>query len=83
MSVALKRLERAISDLPKGGMQTGSPKVRLDLADAERLILEYKALAADARRWQAVRDGSYELLHNLSTAPAQYREQIIDEVSKV
>lgn len=40
-------------------------------------------LAADARRWQAVRDGSYELLHNLSTAPAQYREQIIDEVTKI
>lgn len=39
-------------------------------------------LRRDARRWQAVRDGSYELLHNLSIAPAQYREQIIDEVSK-
>lgn len=44
--------------------------------------MQIATLAADARRWQAVRDGSYELLHNLSTAPAQYREQIIDEVSK-
>jgi hypothetical protein len=48
-----------------------------------RLQTELEALRIDARRWQAVRDGSYELLHNLSTAPAQYREQIIDEVIKL
>ena len=47
MSIAIKRLERAISDLPKSGMQTGSHKVKLDLADAERLIVELNALQAE------------------------------------
>lgn len=47
MSIAIKRLERAVSDLPKGGMQTGSHKVKLDLCDAERLIVELNALQAE------------------------------------
>lgn len=47
MSIAIKRLERAIRDLPKGGMQTGSHKVKLDLSDAERLIVELNALQAE------------------------------------
>jgi len=47
MSIAIKRLERAISDLPKCGMQTGSHKVKLDLCDAERLIVEINALQAE------------------------------------
>lgn len=47
--IGLSRLIRAIADVPKGGMQTGSPKVVLKLADAERnaeLTEERDALAA-------------------------------------
>lgn len=66
MSIAIKRLERAIGDLPKGGMQTGNHKVKLDLADAERLIAELNALQADrdalAAQVEALSGHRHELL---------------------
>ncbi len=36
--LVIKKLTRAMNDVPKGGMQTGSPKVRLALADAQYTI---------------------------------------------
>jgi hypothetical protein len=44
MSIAVPRLKRAIEAVPIGGMQTGSPKVQLKLADAYRAIAEIENL---------------------------------------
>jgi hypothetical protein len=45
--IGLSRLKRAIEDLPTGGMQTGDPKVRLKLCDAQRLEVEFNAIIAE------------------------------------
>lgn len=45
--VGISRLKRAIADVPKGGMQTGSPKVVLKLADAERIMAEMENLISE------------------------------------
>lgn len=85
-SDVLARLRRQVIESERG---TPKDTVRVSRRDLDALLVHFDLLDdqvragnTDARRWQAVRDGSYELLHNLTTAPAQYREQIIDEVSK-
>lgn len=35
VELVIKKLTRAIDNVPKGGMQTGNPKVTLPLADAQ------------------------------------------------
>lgn len=45
--IGLSRLKRAIGDVPTGGMQTGDPKVRLKLCDAQRLEVEFNAIIAE------------------------------------
>ena len=45
MSLAVKRLKRAIDEAPTGGMQTGSPNVQLKLAEAYMAIAEIKYLS--------------------------------------
>jgi hypothetical protein len=45
--IGLSRLKRAIEDLPIGGMQTGDPKVRLKLCDAQLLEVEFNAIIAE------------------------------------
>lgn len=45
--IGVKRLQRAIADVNLGGMQTGDPKVKLKLADAERLVLEIQDMWKD------------------------------------
>jgi hypothetical protein len=45
--IALTRLKRAIADVPTGGMQTGDPKVRLKLCDAQRIEVEFNAIIAE------------------------------------
>lgn len=62
MSIAIKRIERAISDLPKGGMQTGGHKVKLDLADAERLIIELNALQDERDAYRKLADSMSSLM---------------------
>jgi len=42
--IGLDRLKRAISDVPTGGMQTGSPKVKIDLSFAHRVVAEMEQL---------------------------------------
>lgn len=36
--LVIKKLTRAINSVPKGGMQTGNPKVTLVLADAQYVL---------------------------------------------
>ena len=45
--IGLSRLKRAIGDVPTSGMQTGDPKVRLKLCDAQRLEVEFNAIIAE------------------------------------
>lgn len=45
--IGLSRLKRAISDVPPGGMQTGDPKVKLRLCDAQRIEVEYAAIISE------------------------------------
>ena len=45
--IGLSRLKRAIEDVPMSGMQTGDPKVRLKLCDAQRLEVEFNAIIAE------------------------------------
>ena len=45
--IGLSRLKRAIEDVPTGGMQTGDPKVRLKLCDAQRIEVEFNAIIAE------------------------------------
>lgn len=45
--IGLSRLKRAIEDVPTGGMQTGDPKVRMKLCDAQRLAVEFNAIIAE------------------------------------
>lgn len=42
--LVLNRLKRAIGDVNRGGMQTGDPKVKLKLADAQLILLELEHL---------------------------------------
>jgi hypothetical protein len=42
--IGLSRLLRAIEGMPKGGMQTGNPKVTIKLCDAQRIKIEFEAL---------------------------------------
>ncbi len=42
--IGLSRLNRAIEDMPKGGMQTGDPKVTIKLCDAQRIKAEIEFL---------------------------------------
>lgn len=80
MSIAIKRLERAISDLPKGGMQTGSHKVKLALADAERLITELNALQAECDR---LRHAALELHGVIEEHRAMPSKGIAEEMYKI
>lgn len=45
--IGVKRLQRAIADVNLSGMQTGDPKVKLKLADAQRILLELETLKVD------------------------------------
>lgn len=45
--IGVKRLQRAIADVNLGGMQTGDPKVKLKLADAQRILLELETMKVD------------------------------------
>lgn len=38
VQLVIKKLNRAVDGVMKGGMQTGSPKVKLDLSDAQYTI---------------------------------------------
>lgn len=40
MSIAIQRIERAIADMSKGGMQTGKQTIKLEYSDAQRAIAE-------------------------------------------
>lgn len=42
--ISIKHLQRAIDERPKGGMQTGIPKITLREADAVRLIAVYESI---------------------------------------
>ena len=42
--ISIKHLQRAIDERPKGGMQTGTPKISLREADAVRLIAVYESM---------------------------------------
>lgn len=43
----IKKLTRAIDNVPKGGMQTGNPKVSLSLADAQYTLNVINHLSTD------------------------------------
>lgn len=45
--IGLSRLKRAIEDVPTGGMQTGDPKVRLKLCDAQLLEVEFNTIISE------------------------------------
>jgi hypothetical protein len=48
--IAINRLKRAIADVSTAGMQTGKYQVKLDKSDAERIVLEFDALAAQVEQ---------------------------------
>lgn len=45
--LVIKKVTRAIENVPKGGMQTGSPKVSLSLADAQYTLNVINYLSTD------------------------------------
>lgn len=45
--LVIKKLTRAIDNVPKGGMQTGNPKVSLPLADAQYTLSVINHLYTD------------------------------------
>lgn len=45
--LVIKKVTRAIENVPKGGMQTGSPKVSLSLADAQYTLNVINHLSTD------------------------------------
>jgi hypothetical protein len=47
--LVIKKLTRAINGVPKGGMQTGNPKVTLPLADAQYTLNVVQHLHNDLR----------------------------------
>lgn len=63
ISQGLKMLKRAIGERPKGGMQTGIPKIQLREADALRAVAELEwaqqhitELEAQIPKWVSVED---------------------------
>ena len=71
MSLAVKRLRRAIDEAPTGGMQTGSPKVQLKLADAYRAIAEIEHLSGVNAELYAMLD---KILNSTQPASDFYAE---------
>lgn len=47
VELVIKKLTRAIDNVPKGGMQTGNPKVTLQLADAQYTLNTIQHLHKD------------------------------------
>lgn len=73
--IGLSRLIRAIADVPKGGMQTGGPKVVLKLADAERIKAELEGVISErdalAKEVCAANDRNAELVEERDALAAQ------------
>ncbi len=47
MSIAIQRINRAIADMPTGGMQTGKLHIKLEYSDAQRAIAEIEGLMVE------------------------------------
>ena len=47
MSIAIKRIKRAIAGVPTGRMQTGKQHIKLEYSDAQRAIAEIEGLTAE------------------------------------
>ena len=60
--IGVKRLQRAISDVNLGGMQTGDPKVQLKLADAQRILLELEHLMKIKEKFDWLKKPGHEIV---------------------
>jgi DNA-binding GntR family transcriptional regulator len=74
--IAINRLKRAIADVSTAGMQTGKYQVKLDKSDAERIVLEFDALAAQVEQLQNTSS-------NLTTELTQWQLQNNELLSKL
>lgn len=75
--IGLSRIERAISDAPKGGMRTGDPKVTLKLCDAQRIKAELEHLTALSTQAESLLDESRQ--HSAAMMNRLYESLGIDD----